>query len=135
MQITETYVENRLSAWAYWALKNRDALGYPSTSPEYRIKSGGRSSAQSKLPINPDAEEMEYIINQLNKLFPDKIKLLRDYYLDRAPDERIMDIIGRHNVTYRGLYKELKSTRQLMMVYLLAKSNHKIIEHKRVANY
>ena len=71
-EIIDYYVHERLQQWARWHTKcMQNGLGYPPLSVEGRLQRDGgvlpKSTAPLPLPSNPDAEEMDMLINELGR--------------------------------------------------------------------
>ena len=77
------YIDYRLRAWGYWYAKVlTHGLGYPSKSISGRIRDDGgivsRSTAPAQAPANPQAEEIDNLINEIGRKYPafsDAIKI------------------------------------------------------------
>ena len=79
------YVERRLAEWGHWfARGNFYGLGYPPCSIEYRLMREGivRTSpaGQRPLPIHENAEQIEKLVQTLERQHPNIARALRAYY-------------------------------------------------------
>jgi hypothetical protein len=70
----DRYVDLRLENWGSWRVKYvTNGIGYPSTSPIFKIKSDGTAvfeSSQDNVLVNPQAEEVDKCINALARIYP-----------------------------------------------------------------
>lgn len=113
------YVHERLREWAQWHLKCvMNGLGYPSLTVEGRLyRDGGllpKSTAPLTLPTNPDAEQMDELINELASY-------------DKALAEAIkVKYMGRHTLYQEAKLRQiplptLKHSLRLAKTWLAAK--------------
>lgn len=81
----DRYLDHRLKAWGRWYIKLLEhGHGYPSKSIEGRMKDDGgvlsRSTAHPEPPTNPDAEEIDKLLNELWVTHQDCAMAVRIHY-------------------------------------------------------
>ena len=86
--INDYYIHTRLCVWARWVVKcTTQGLGYPSKSVEGRlVQDGGvlpKSTAPLLCPTNPDAEEVDVLINELGCYDAALVDAIKLKYLGR----------------------------------------------------
>jgi hypothetical protein len=124
MLITDKYLEERLETWARWAAKGVSAIGYPPTSPEYRILREGVSSVSNghkTMPSNPEAEEIDSLVSELRDYFLEKAEIIKSYYLHQSATSKMNDLIAKHNLPYREFYRELKIAKDMLRLLMSLK--------------
>jgi hypothetical protein len=138
MLITDKYLEERLDTWARWAAKGVSAIGYPSTSPEYRILIEGvapGSGGKKSMPSHPDAEEMDAFVSELREYFLEKAEIIKSFYLHKSATSKMNDLIAKHNLPYREFYRELKVAKDMLrlLMNLKSKEQNKIKSFRKAA--
>jgi hypothetical protein len=134
MEMTDSYMEQRLEAWAYWFTKNIDGLGYPGISIEYRIWKEGTVNQPTgpKTPqSNPDAEEIEECFIELNKTNGKLARILRDAYLQ--PHKTVSQIARKNSLSNRRFHELVKQAKELLKVFLIAKIKYQKESFKKAA--
>lgn len=87
-EIIDYYVHERLQQWARWHTKcMQNGLGYPPLSVEGRLQRDGgvlpKSTAPLHLPSNPDAEEVDELMNALGQYDMTLAEAIKIQYLER----------------------------------------------------
>lgn len=81
----DSYVNHRLKLWGAWVSKILEqGMGYPARSIEGRLQADGgllsRCTAPMQMPYNPDAEEMDNLINELGRYDKVLASVIRERY-------------------------------------------------------
>ena len=109
-KIASKYTERRLQQWAEWYGRCNFGLGYPPRSVEGRLRDEGGVLSKGyglKLPpSNPDAEEVEAILVELNSRSTQQANAVKFDYLLEGPltvKAKKMGISRSQYIIYRDL--------------------------------
>lgn len=108
----DDYIDYRLMMWAFWYETLYKGLDLPSRSVEGRLMDDGgilpSGTRQAReMPENPEAEEVDRFINQLEKSHSVLGKVIRKYYTSNNVSEEAKAL----GMSRRKFYYDLKTAK------------------------
>jgi hypothetical protein len=127
----DKYLEARLVEWADWYKRGiYFGLGYPSKTVEQRLREEGgqiiKGTGQKNEPENPRADEMDILIREMSRRYPEPARVLKSYYFacDTLSAEKIAK---RSNMSKTTFYSHLN----IAKVWLSAKLTEVDIDYSK----
>ena len=104
---TLVYIDIRLAQWADWfSRSNLYGLGFPTHSIEYRLMTEGvliNSTAPKQFRSNPDAEEIEILVKEIERNNKKIGLALRSQYFGQKSSRERAERLGMSYAHFRTL--------------------------------